>query len=218
MAEYIAGTHLGTKRVYPINPDSLEYNTAYKGNEFFGNAIVFTDAVRVSINGTESIEAPAGGALYIADNYYYQFGKETLVSQAILQVPNLGVSESTVSTADIDLLKNVETIIVTHNMSAGFGSISGGKGTMEFSVTLTNTENQDAKADIRVYDDGVMVGEDKDFKVPKAGGGTDGIANYFTSVNIIVTVDAESVITATVDTDKVGVAYAGATLLLRKET
>ncbi len=214
MAEYIAGTHLGTKRVYPINPDSLEYNTAYKGDEFFGNAIVFTDTVRVSINGTESIEAPAGGALYIADNYYYQFGKETLVSQAILQVPNLGVSESTVSTADIVLPKNAETTVVTHNMTAGFGSISGGKGTMEFSVTLTNTENQDAKADIRVYDDGVMVGEDKDFKVPK----NDGIANYFTSVNIIVTVDAESVITATVDTDKVGVAYAGATLLLRKET
>jgi len=214
MATNIDGTHLGTKRVYTINPDSLEYNTAYKGDEFYGNAIVFMEPVGVSINGTESLVAPLGTALYIADNYYYQFDKETLLSQAIMQVPNLGISISESSTVDIALAKNVETTIVSLTMAPEFGSISGGNGTMEFSVTLINTEGQDAKADIRVYDDGVMVGEDRDFKVPK----NDGVANYFTSVNIIITVDAESVITATVDMDKVGTALAGATLLLRRET
>ena len=214
MAQPIDGMHLGTKRVFTVNPDSVEHNTAYKGVEFQGNAIVLGEEAGVFINGTEALTAPAGTALYVSDNYYYQFDRELLLSQAIMQVPNLGVSEFTDSVAPIPLPKNTETTIVTHTMSAGFGSIPAGGGTMEFSATLTNTEGQDAKADIKIYDDGVLVGEDRDFKVPK----NDGVANYFTSVNIQITVDAESVITATIDMDKVGSCYAGATLLLRKET
>jgi len=206
--------HLGTKRVYTINPDSIEHNTAYKGSEFGGNGLYFPTACGVAINGTEMLRVSEKGVIYIADNYYYQFEKETVLSQVIMQVPNLGVSESTVNTNDVALAKNNETEIVSHTMSSGIGEIAAGGGTLELSMTLLNTEGQDAKADIRIYDDGVEIAFDADFKVPK----NDGIANYFVSANIPITLGAESVLTASVDMDKVGTALADITLLIRKET
>ena len=196
-----------------MNPNSTEHNTAYKGNEFGGNAMVFTDTVGVSINGTESVIATAGDVIYVSDNYYYNFDKETLISQAIMQVPNLGVSQTETSLVDVPLTKDTESgSIVTMTMSVGIGEIPAGQGTMEISFTVENTSNKDTNMIVRAYDDGILGGEDT------VAVGKNSTLNYFKSLNILNTVSAESVITVTVELGEVGNVLAPIDLLIRRET
>ena len=210
----IQGVHLGTKRVFPINPDSVEHNTAYRGAEFGGNAIVFTGDVGVSINGTEAVKAENRDVIYIYDNYYYNFLEETLIAQAIMQVPNLGVSQSETNTNGVALVKDAESAsLVTMTLEAGFGDVPAGKGTIEVSFTVENTGNKDADLIVRVYDDGVLEGTDDTQKIIK-----NSTTNYFNSSNIGVTIDSSSVITVTAELGEAGNVIAPVSLVLRKET
>ena len=209
----IEGIHLGTKRVYPINPDSAEHNTAYRGSEFGGNAIVFTEEVGVSINGTEGVKALARDVIYIADNYYYNFGKETLIAQAIMVVPNLGVSQTVTSNSDVALVKDVESAsIVTMTLNTSMGEIIAGQGSMELSFGIQNSSNKDKNMIVRVYDDGVLGGDDN-VKISK-----NSITNYFKSLNIVNTIGAESVLTVTVELGEAGNVLAPCELTIRRET
>ncbi len=210
----ISGVHLGTKRVYPINPDSAEHNTAYRGAEFGGNAIVFTDDVDVSINGTEAVKAVNRDVIYIYDNYYYNFLKETLIAQAIMSVPNLGVSQSETNTNGVALVKDAESAaIVTMTLEAGFGDVPAGKGTIEVSFTVENTGNKDADLIVRVYDDGVLEGTDDSQKIIK-----NSMTNYFNSSNIGITIDASSVLTVTAELSENGNVIPDVNITIRKET
>ena len=205
---------IGTKRVYPVNPDSIEHNTAYQGSEFNGNCLVMTEEAMVGVNGTEGVLSPKGEVVLISDNYYYQFFEELLIIEAIVQLPNLGVSESTVVTTNVELPKNVETEIVSHTLSDAIGEIQLGSGTFELSCTFQNTEGQDAKVDINVYVNGSLVGSELDFIVPK----NDGVANLFYSSDVGITLAANSVLTAKVSPDKVCIALADITMQIRKGT
>ncbi len=210
----VSGIHLGTKRVYPINPDSSEHNTAYKGAEFGGNALVFTEGVGVSINGTEAILASGGDVVFISDNYYYNFSKETLVAQAIMQVPNLGVSQTETSDNDVALTKDTESAaIVTMTLATTLGEIPAGRGTMEISFGVENTSNKDKNMIVRVYDDGILGGEEGGVAV-----GKNSTVNYFKSFSILQTISAESVITVTVELGEAGNVLAPCEIVIRKDT
>ncbi len=209
----IDGMHLGTMRVYTVNPDSGEHNTAYKGNEFSGNAIIFTEDVGVSINGTEGVKAVARDVIYVSDNYYYNFSKETLIAQAIMQVPNLGVSQSETSLVDVALTKDTESVsIVTMTLATAMGEIPAGRGTMEVSFTVENTSNKDTDMIVRVYDDGDIGGEET------VAVGKTSTLNYFKSLNILKTISAESVLTVTVELGEAGNVLAPCDITVRRET
>jgi len=204
------GLHLGTKRVYVVNPDSVEQNTAYKGREFEGNGIVFSEPCLVSINGTDAIQAELGTTIYIADNYYYTFYQETLLSQLLIKDPDLGVSQSETSNTDVPLTANTESAtLISMTLNTGM-DMAIGKGTFELSFTVRNNTNQNAKLTVRMYDDGVLGGSEVDIAI-----GKNEVHNYFTTFVNQSSISAASVITATAELDKEGDVLAPIDILCR---
>jgi len=204
------GLHLGSRQVYTVNPDSVEPNTAYKGSEFEGNGITFSESCLVSINGTDAIQAVLGTTIYIADNYYYQFFRDTIISQLLIKDPDLGVEQAVTSNTDVALAANTESAaIVTMTLNTGM-DMPIGKGTFELSFTVRNNTNQNALLTVRLYDDGVLGGSEVDIAI-----GKNEVHNYFTTFVNQASVSAASVITATVELDKDGDVLAPIDILCR---
>ena len=207
----IEGFVLGSKRVYTENPDSLEYNTAYRGSEFRGNSIFTTEDIGIIVNGDEKLQADTGSIFYISNNYYYQFDKETLVGEVIAVSPDLGLTESTISDTSVTVTANTETgAIITHTMSTGIGELPVGGGYIELSFVLENTDNQNGVGTVRIYDDGTEYAS-----IPVSVNSNSTI-NFFTNQPISQTIAAESVLTATVELSKDGNVLAPIELLIRK--
>jgi len=204
------GLHLGSKRVYTINPDSAEPNSAYKGSEFEGNGIVFSESCLVSVNGTEAIQAELGTTIYIADNYYYTFYKETLVSQLLIKEPDLGVEQTATSNTDVSLAADTESAtLISMTLNTGM-DMPVGKGTFELSFVVRNNTNQNALLTVRIYDDGVLAGTEANIAI-----GKNEVHNYFATFVNPSSISAASVITATAELDKAGDVLAPIDLLVR---
>jgi len=212
MAEIIQGLHLGTKRVYPVNPDSVEQNTAYKGSEFLGNTLYFPEGVKVAINGTEQVMAKEGVSIFIADNYYYNFDREVLVSQAIVQNPNLGVSEGTTNLVDVPCPKGVETEVVQHTLSAAMGELTtSNNSSIEISCLVRNDTNKNVNVDVILYADAVEMGRLVDLPILK-----NETVPFFYSFNVTTTIPALAVLSIAFDASEDCTALAPIELLVRK--
>jgi len=213
MAEILDGLHLGSKRVFPVNPDSSEHNTAYKGSEFDGNAIALSKPCMISVNGTEGLKAGGGKPFYIANNYYYQFYEEVLLSQMVVTEPSLGVTQSETSLTDVSLVADTEsTAIISMTLNTG-SEMPANRGTFEVSFSIQNDTNQNADMTVRIYDDDELAGEDINVPV-----GKNELLNYFKSSTNSTPVSAASVLTVTVELSSTGIVIAPIDLLVRVGT
>ena len=211
----VEGIIVGSLEVFTDNEDNPNYSKSYRGSDFRGNAIFPTEPVDINVNGTPALRAVAGAAVYIANNYYYQFSKDTLIGEAIILTPSLGVEESTVSQVDVILVPSaLSEAIVSHTTTEGIGDIHPGDGSIELSFKVDNNAGQDAKLDVLTYIDDVEYKSHLDFNVPKNNIKT----NFFFNINIDVTIPQGSVISSKVEMDKDGTVFAPIELKVRRYT